>query len=183
MARFNLEVAIHRTTWLSQEYPERFKELSATLSLTAADIANWEDVYKRLYVPMATENGVIEQFAGFFSLIHSILVPMSGEIRISSALSFGLKLASQIHVPIDLLHVVKGDSKSGSSLETTGDQPHHEYRERLDRVLAEGSPFSDMKERALVRKLYDVQGSLCRCLRSQESCSTRSGGACGRERP
>ena len=90
------------------------------------------------------------------SPLTSVLIPMSGEIRLSSALAFGLHLASRIHVPVDLVHVVRGEN---SPLETSGDQPHHEYRQLLDKVLAEACPFSDAKERAQVRSLYNVQGA------------------------
>jgi len=91
--------------------------------------------------------------------INSILIPMSGEIRISSALKFGLRLTNRIHVPVDLLHVIKTESPMKSPLETMGDQPQHEYRALLDGVLAEACPFSEVKERAEVRNLYEVQGS------------------------
>ena len=94
--------------------------------------------------------------------IGSVLIPMSGEICVSSALNFGLRLASRIHVPVDLVHVIQGEfqteSFTKSSLDTLGDQPHHEYRQLLERILAEASPFSDPKERAQVRSLYQVQG-------------------------
>ena len=46
---------------------------------------------------------------------------MSGEIRVSSALKFGLRLASRIHVPVDLVHVVINDGCKDSPLEATGD--------------------------------------------------------------
>jgi nucleotide-binding universal stress UspA family protein len=91
--------------------------------------------------------------------IKSILVPMSGEIRPSAALKLALELASQFNVPIDLLHVVERRSRSGAALESTGDQPHHEYRQLLDEVIAEACPFSEVKERAQVRTLDNVDGS------------------------
>jgi hypothetical protein len=107
--------------------------------------------------------------------IRSILVPMSGEIRASSALKFGLRLAKRIHVPVDLVHVVIADGRTDSPLETTGDQPHHVYRDLLDRVLAEASPFSDVRERAQVRTLYDVQGwpapEILKAVKKTPSCS------------
>lgn len=90
--------------------------------------------------------------------IESVLIPMSGEIRVSSALEFGLNLAKFIHVPVDLVHVIKDESPAFSSLETTGDQPHHEYRNLLDRVLAEASPFSGSQERNQVRTFYQLTG-------------------------
>jgi nucleotide-binding universal stress UspA family protein len=91
--------------------------------------------------------------------IGSVLVPMSGEIRVSSALEFGLRLADRIHVPVDLLHVIIEEHPTDSPLEKIGDQPQHEYRDLLDRVLAEACPFSETKERARVRNLYHVQGT------------------------
>jgi len=94
--------------------------------------------------------------------IGSVLIPMSGEIYVSAALKFGLRFASLIHVPVDLVHVLPGESGTESfkksSLDTLGDQPHHEYRQLLERILAEASPFSEPKERAQVRSLYQVQG-------------------------
>jgi hypothetical protein len=91
--------------------------------------------------------------------ISSVVIPMSGEIHLSSALKFGLTLANRIHTPVDLVHVLKDGEQLESSLNTLGDQPHHEYQRLLDRVLAEGSPFSNAKERSLVRKLYQVKGA------------------------
>lgn|GEM_PF-2308122 len=90
--------------------------------------------------------------------IESVLVPMSGEIRVSPALKFGLRLASVIHVPVDLIHVTIQGDQAKCSLDSLGDQPGHEYRHLLDRVIAEATPFSDTKERARVRTLYHVQG-------------------------
>ena len=84
---------------------------------------------------------------------------MSGEIRVSSALKFGLDLTHRLHVPVDLLHVTKPECPIKSPLERIGDQPQHEYRDLLDRILAEASPFSDVNERAKVRTLYEAQGN------------------------
>jgi len=90
--------------------------------------------------------------------IRSLLVPMSGEIRASSALKFGLQFASQIHVPVDLVHSASGDILEKSPLNPRGDQPHHEYRQHLDRILAEACPFSSTAARAQVRSLSQVEG-------------------------
>jgi nucleotide-binding universal stress UspA family protein len=91
--------------------------------------------------------------------IGSVLVPISGEIRVSSALKFGLRIASRIHIPVDLVHVVQENTQTKSPLETICGQSHHEYRNLLDRVLSEASPYSDMRERAQVRTLYHVRGT------------------------
>lgn len=94
--------------------------------------------------------------------IGSILIPLRGEVRVSSALKFGLRLAALTHTPVDLVHVLDEENQKElstvSSLNTLGDQPHHEYPQLLDRILAEASPLSDLKERAQVRRLYYAQG-------------------------
>ena len=115
-----------------------------------------KELLERMEVPVLVLSPLVDLAT---APIDSLLVPMSGEIRISSALAFGLKLASRIHVPVDLVHVVIEGTGPGAPLETVGDQPQHECRELLDRVLAEGSPFSDIKERAQVRSLYQVHGA------------------------
>jgi nucleotide-binding universal stress UspA family protein len=90
--------------------------------------------------------------------IQSLFVPMRGEIRMSSSLTLALRLASQMNIPVDLLHVIDQRSRTESPMETTGDQPHHEYRQLLDKILAESCPFSSTQDRSHVRTLYDVQG-------------------------
>lgn len=68
MVRFNLEVAIRMVAWITQEHPTRFGELSSRLGFSPDEVSTWQDVLSRLYVPPANENGVIEQFEGFFGL-------------------------------------------------------------------------------------------------------------------
>ena len=45
----------------------RFAELSSKLNLAPDEISEWQDIFNRLYIPQPGENGVIEQFEGFFA--------------------------------------------------------------------------------------------------------------------
>jgi trehalose/maltose hydrolase-like predicted phosphorylase len=75
MVRFNLEVAIDLVKWVSKKQSARFQTLSAKLKLNLAELSDWQDVWHRLWVPQPGENGVIEQFEGFFALAPAILSP------------------------------------------------------------------------------------------------------------
>ena len=97
MVRFNLEVAIKMTKWLSKEYSNRSSELSSILNLTPDEISAWQDVYNRLYIPQPGENGVIEQFEGFFSLKPAQLSP-SDKTRAPISRLFGWKKINQTQI-------------------------------------------------------------------------------------
>lgn len=68
MARFNLERAVWVCEWLRSERPGAWSTLEERIALEDAEVEAWADVARRLYVPVPNENGVIEQFAGFFDL-------------------------------------------------------------------------------------------------------------------
>ena len=64
MVRFNLDAAIRMITWISEAHPKSFAKISSKLNLTPNEVPDWQDVFKRLSIPQAGENGVIEQFEG-----------------------------------------------------------------------------------------------------------------------
>lgn len=89
-----------------------------------------------------------------------LLVPLSGEQRTSEALQFSLKVASQTLSPVDLVHVATSDrpSPEEATLEDLGDEPHHEYRESIDKIASEACPYSTPLERARIRQFHHLQG-------------------------
>jgi alpha,alpha-trehalose phosphorylase len=68
MAWFNLNNAIHAAEWLGQTDPRRWTSLSSAIGLRTAELDEWRRVAEGLYRPMPGEDGVIEQFEGFFKL-------------------------------------------------------------------------------------------------------------------
>ncbi|HXS27092.1 MAG TPA: HAD-IA family hydrolase, partial [Steroidobacteraceae bacterium] len=68
LARFNLEKAATAIEWLRQTSPQRWDELRAHLAIAPQETEEWARVARELYWPGARDDGVIEQFAGFFAL-------------------------------------------------------------------------------------------------------------------
>lgn len=68
MARFNLERAVWTSEWLRADHPKSWEALVGRIGLTDGEAGEWSAVARRLYVPEPGEDGVIEQFEGFFGL-------------------------------------------------------------------------------------------------------------------
>ena len=66
LARWNLQTAKAIWAWLQREYPEQAAALAGTLAITPQELARWDDVIEKLYLPYAAETGLIEQFEGYF---------------------------------------------------------------------------------------------------------------------
>lgn len=68
MARFNLEKGVEVVSRLQREHRSEYERLAKTLRFNPREIEHWKTVATKLYIPEPDRNGVIEQFAGFFSL-------------------------------------------------------------------------------------------------------------------
>ncbi|MEO7020809.1 MAG: glycoside hydrolase family 65 protein [Ktedonobacteraceae bacterium] len=68
MARWNLQKALAVLTWVQHEAPEKARALEQQLDLTAQRLDSWQDIVKRIEVPQDAQNGLFEQFDGFFKL-------------------------------------------------------------------------------------------------------------------
>lgn len=68
MARWNLECGLEVAQLLSLEWPERWIELAARLGLSEDELEDWRVVTRLLHTGRVAENGVIEQFGGYFGL-------------------------------------------------------------------------------------------------------------------
>lgn len=68
MARWNLERGAEAATLVVARWPERWRELSARLGVTTAEVERWRDTASRMYVGVEPETEVIEQFRGYFGL-------------------------------------------------------------------------------------------------------------------
>ncbi|MGK5083206.1 hypothetical protein WDW37_07850 [Bdellovibrionota bacterium FG-1] len=68
MARLNLKRAAECVAWLEGQHPRRMQELRRQLGLQRDEIQNWKTVAELLYFPEPNQEGIIEQFDGFFSL-------------------------------------------------------------------------------------------------------------------
>lgn len=68
MARFNLERAAWTGEWLRTDHPQSWQSLVTRIGLDDGELEYWNAIAGRLYVPEPGEDGVIEQFEGFFGL-------------------------------------------------------------------------------------------------------------------
>jgi kojibiose phosphorylase len=68
MVQWHLQMALEVLAWLRREYPGRASELERRLDLTLERLKQWADIVGCMLVLHDVENGLIEQFEGFFDL-------------------------------------------------------------------------------------------------------------------
>ena len=68
MARWNIQCALNILQWLHLTAPDKAKELTQRLHLTTELLEHWQDVAEHIRIPQDKENGLFEQFDGFFQL-------------------------------------------------------------------------------------------------------------------
>jgi len=90
----------------------------------------------------------------------SLLVPMSGETRMNTALQLAIRIADQMKMPIDLMHVTtrSGVCTDSSLVGHLSDHFYHEYPRLIDQLISKGSPFSSLRERRLIREFWHSCG-------------------------
>ncbi len=67
LAQWNLQRAFETLEWLKRHFPEPARTLTERLNLTPDVLAKWRDVVEKILV-LKDENGLIEQFEGYFKL-------------------------------------------------------------------------------------------------------------------
>ena len=68
MARWNIQAALDVRRWLQNVDEAKAQALSQQLELDEAQVAHWQDVIARIYIPQDKQSGLFEQFEGFFQL-------------------------------------------------------------------------------------------------------------------
>ena len=66
MAQFNLKIAAEFYSHFAKKYPVRFKAVSAKIGLKPSEREKWAGIALKLYIPLNSENNVIEEFDGYF---------------------------------------------------------------------------------------------------------------------
>lgn len=91
----------------------------------------------------------------------SVVVPMSGEERLSSALSFALYLAGQAAIPVDLIHVTLGGEPclcDPTMIGHLSDQFYYEYPGMVEEFIAQAAPYATPREKRLIREFWHLAG-------------------------
>ena len=107
----------------------------------------------------------------------SIVTPMSGEIRRNRALSRAIELANQLHVPIDIIHVLdpaQPELHGALSVGKFGDQAHHELHAMIDEFISDACPYCSKSEKRVIRNFHLVHGKA-----TEELLKVLSGSAVG----
>lgn len=66
MVRWNLQTALELVHWLQEHHPARWKKLHGSLGLRERELANWQHIIDRIYVPYNPQTKLMEQFDGYF---------------------------------------------------------------------------------------------------------------------
>ncbi len=84
LARFNLDWAVRALAWLEQHFPQDRAALDQRLGISAAATEEFAAIARALYCPQPNQDGLIEQFAGFFELED---YPLAEEERLRAPVS------------------------------------------------------------------------------------------------
>ena len=68
LARWNLRYVIELAKTLRQNYGEVYRHLSEKINLTEEEIASWDKVQAKIYLPRKEGTPLLEQFEGYFDL-------------------------------------------------------------------------------------------------------------------
>lgn len=68
LARWNLRYVIALSDMLKKEYPDAYQALAGKIGLTEEEIAAWEKVQAKIYLPRKEGTQLLEQFEGYFDL-------------------------------------------------------------------------------------------------------------------
>jgi kojibiose phosphorylase len=73
LARWNLRYVTALTEMLSREYPQEYTALVEKLGLTEEEIADWDAVAAKVYLPRKEGTQLLEQFEGYFDLKEAVI--------------------------------------------------------------------------------------------------------------
>jgi kojibiose phosphorylase len=96
MAQWNLQTGLDLLEWLKAHAPAKAAELVDRLDLSPARLERWRDVIEKIYFSVS-ENGLIEQFEGFYQRRYVDLAAMEPRTE-SAQVVFGIEGANQTQV-------------------------------------------------------------------------------------
>ncbi len=67
LAMYSIELGFEIIDLLKATYPERYAELVAKLTITDEELSFWRHVHDHVYLPMAKDGKLFEQFEGYFT--------------------------------------------------------------------------------------------------------------------
>lgn len=97
ITRWHLQTAQEVLAWLTQHDPAKAQQLKTDLRLTVSVLEHWQDVIDHLIFLYDPENGLIDQFEGFFERIE-VSPEFIAQAEKSLQLIFGIEGASERQV-------------------------------------------------------------------------------------
>ena len=112
LARWNLQKGLEVLDWLNIHNPGKADELTQRLGLDSVLLARWQEVSSQIYIP-ARENGLIEQFDGYFQRQDVDLASLEPR-SISAQVLFGIEGCNETQVikqpdVLMLQYILRGD--------------------------------------------------------------------------
>jgi kojibiose phosphorylase len=96
MAQWNMQTGLKILEWLKEHAPTKAAELAERLDLSQARLEHWQDVIQKIYLHV-DENGLIEQFEGFYQRRYVDLLALEPRTESAQAI-FGIEGANQTQV-------------------------------------------------------------------------------------
>jgi kojibiose phosphorylase len=97
MAAWHLRLAVQLYQYLKKEYTKESKALFENLLLKAEEVEDWYRIAEKIYCPFNAQNGLIEQFEGYFEREDVDLSNLEGRCESIQAL-FGIEKTNQTQV-------------------------------------------------------------------------------------
>jgi kojibiose phosphorylase len=98
MVAWHLQTALDILAWLQKQSSARYAELVKRLNLSAERLQHWDEVSHRMFVNKA-DDGLIEQFSGFFELNDADIAVLRDPVRTHSMHTIlGIEGANQSQV-------------------------------------------------------------------------------------
>ncbi len=68
LAKWNIERAFEYISMMQEQYPHEYSRLVTKIGLAQEELDFWREVSQKIYIPFNPEDGLMEQFEGYFKL-------------------------------------------------------------------------------------------------------------------
>ncbi len=69
LAKWNIKYVINLLSELENDHNDVYNSLKTKINFTHEEIESWDNIADKIYLPTANEDGILEQFEGYFDLL------------------------------------------------------------------------------------------------------------------
>ena len=73
LAKWNINLGLKIAKMLKRDYPKKYEVLSAKINLTDQELTDWDAIQQKVYLPVAKEGKLFEQFQGYFDHVDVVI--------------------------------------------------------------------------------------------------------------